>query len=148
LPQTEEFSCKGFNYSVTLRSDKMTIRNTGWSKPDSHELPIRQINAVIVRRKSIVPFAAFTALAAIATVLTRYNVLWFLISLSAEEEAILSTTTFLAAVLCAIPAVSRALFVDILISWGGRPKSFLVRFVSAQQGRRLARRFQGASTGT
>jgi hypothetical protein len=60
----------------------------------------------------------------------------------------LSTTALLATVLCAIPAVSRALFVDILISWGGKPKSFLVRFVPAQQGRRFAKRFQEASTGT
>jgi hypothetical protein len=123
----------------------MIIRKTLWGKPRSHEL--QQVGAVIVRRRSVVPFAGFTALAAIATVLIRYNALWFLVSLSTVEETTFGTVAFLATVLFAIPTVAYALFVDIAITWGGTPKFLLVRWVPAKQGRSLARRFHGASTG-
>jgi hypothetical protein len=59
-----------------------------------------------------------------------------------------SSIALFAAGLCAIPTLSRALFVNVVISWEGRPKSFLVRFVLAGQGRRLARRFQRISAGS
>ncbi len=147
LPEVKEFTCKGVNYSVTPRSDKMIIKKTLWGKADFHELPIQRISAVIVRRRSIVPFAGFTALAAIATVLVRYNALWFLVNLSTVRAAIFGSIALLATVLLAIPTLGCALFVDVAITWGGTPKSFLVRFVPAQQGRSLARRFHGASTG-
>jgi hypothetical protein len=147
LPRTEEFGCKGFNYTVTLGSDRLIVKDTKWRRPSSQELPVQSINAVIVRRKSIIPFAAFAALALIAAVLTKYNSLWFLVNLSAGEEGALSTAAVTVAFLCVIPAVSRALFVDVIISWAGRPKPFLVRFVPARQGRDLVRRFHGVSTG-
>jgi hypothetical protein len=147
LPRSKEFGCKGFNYTVTLRSDRMILEETKWGRPSSHELLVQSINAVIVRRKSIVPFAAFTALALIAAVLMKYNSLWFLANLSAEEEAAFSTVALTVAVLFAIPAVSRALFVDVIIYSTGRPKPFLIRFVPAKQGRRLVKRFHAISTG-
>ena len=58
---------------MTVRSDKIIIKGAFGRKADLHELPIERIGAVIVRRKNVVPFAAFTVLAAIATVLLRYN---------------------------------------------------------------------------
>ena len=147
MPQIREFTCKGLNYEVTLTPDKMVVRGTAWRKTDSHELPVHRINAVIVRRKSILPYAGFTALAVIATVLTRYNALWFLVNLSAREESVGSTVALIAATVFAIPTVWHAIFVDIAISWEGKPKSFLVRFVPERQGRVLARRFHRASEG-
>ena len=147
MPELKEFTCKGVNYSVTLQSDKMIIKKAMRGKADVHELPIENVGAVIIRRKSVVPFAGFTALAAIATVLVRYNALWFLVNLSTAEEATFGTLALLATVLFAIPTVGYALFVDVAITWGGTPKSFLVRFVPIQQGRSLARRFHGAFSG-
>lgn len=93
------------------------------------------------------PFATLTALGAIATVLIRFNLLWFLVELSQAEQAALSTIPFIMTVLCAISTVSRALFVEIAISWGGKPESFLVRFVPQQQGRTLAGKFHKAAGG-
>ena len=102
---------------------------------------MQRISAVIVRRKSVMPFAGFTVLAAIATVVIEFNALWFLVDLSTVQEATFGSVAFLATILFAIPTVAWALFVDIAISWGGRPKTFLVRFVPQQQGRNLARNF-------
>jgi hypothetical protein len=147
LTGNNEFACKGFNYTVTIGSDKLILRDKRWGRSSPHELPVQSINAVIVRRKSIVPFAAFTALALIAVVLTKYNSLWFLVNLTAGEEAALSTFALAVALLCAIPTVFRALFVDIIISSTGMPTPFLVRFVPARQARGLVRRFHTVSAG-
>ena len=147
MPELKEFKCKGVNFTVTLQSDKMIIKRAFRRKAEFHELPIQRVSAVIVRRKSVVPFAGFTLLTAIATILVRYNALWFVVNLSTTEEATFSTIAFLATVLFAIPTVGYALFVDVAITWAGTPKSFLVRFVPIKQGRSLARRFHGASSG-
>ena len=147
LPELKEFTCKGVNYSVTLQSDKMIIKKTLRGKANVQELPIQHVGAVIVRRKNVVPFAGFTALAAIATVIVRFNALWFFVNLSTAGEATFATIALLATILFAIPTVGYALFVDVAITWGGTPESFLVRFVPIQQGRNLARRFHGASSG-
>jgi hypothetical protein len=147
LSPNKEFTCRGLNYSVALGPDAMTIGKTRWGRLDSHELPFSRISSVIVRRKSIMPFATLTALGAIATVLIRFNLLWFLVDLSQAEQAALSTIPFIITVLCAIPTASRALFVEIAISWGGKPESFLVRFVPQQQGRALAEKFHRAAGG-
>jgi hypothetical protein len=147
LPEAIDFTCKGINYAVTLRSDKMIIKKALWGKADLHELPIQCVSAVIVRRRSIVPFAGFTVLAAIATVLVRYNVLWFLVNLSTAGATTFGTVGLLGTALFAIPTLGCALFVDVSITWEGAPTSFLIRFVPSQQGRNLARRFHGVSAG-
>lgn len=148
MPEIKEFTCKGLNCSVTMGPDRMTVKNTVLGRSRPHELPLRRVSAVIVQRKSVVPFAAFTILSGIAAVLARYNGLWFLYSLTADEEVLLSDIALIATVLLAIPTISRILFVDVIVSWGGSPKSFLIRFVLANQGRRLTRLFQKLSTGT
>jgi hypothetical protein len=148
LPEVKEFTCKGFNCSVTLSADGLTVRRSVWGRSRSHELPMQRVNAVIVQRKSIVPYAAFTILSGIAVILARYNGLWFLYNLTADEQLLLSDIALIATILLAISTISRALFVDVIISWGGRPKSFLVRFVPASQGRRLTRLFQKLTIGT
>jgi hypothetical protein len=147
LPSPEEFTCRGLNYVVTLDEDSMILRSRGWVRSSSHELPVDRVKAVIVLRKSLVPYAAFTILAAIATLVTKFNSFWFLVNLSPDQEALLGNIAMLATALFAIPSVLRALFVEIVISWGGRPSPFLVRFVRAGQGRRLARMFDRLSSG-
>lgn len=132
---------------VTLGDDSVILRSTSWLRSSFHELPVDRVKAIIVLRKSIVPYASFTILAAIAALLTKFNAFWFLVNLSLGQEALLGNLAIVAAVLLAIPSVLRALFVDIVISWGGRPSSFLVRFVPADQGRRLTRRFNRLSSG-
>jgi hypothetical protein len=148
MPELKEFTCKGINYSVTLQSDKMIIRKSFWRRTDIQELPIQRITAVIVRRRSIVPYAGFTVLAAIATILVNCNVLWFLVNLSPMRAAEFGTVGMLGTALFAIPTLGSALFVDVSITWGGTPRSFLVRLVPAKQGRTLTSQFQGISTGT
>jgi hypothetical protein len=132
---------------VTLGDDSVILRSTSWLRPSSYELPVERVKAIIVLRKSIVPYAAFTILAAIAALLTKFNAFWFLVNLSLGQEALLGDLAIVAAILFAVPSVLRALFVDIVISWGGRPSSFLVRFVPVDQGRRLTRRFNRLSSG-
>ena len=148
MPPSKELSCSGINYSVILNADGMVIRNAGWSKSRSHELPLGRINSVIVERKSMVPFAALTVLTAIAAVVAKYNPLWFIISLSPDKSSVVSGVALFVTALGAIPTFSRALFVDVVISWDGRPKSFRVRLVPGGSGRRLARRFQRISAGS
>jgi hypothetical protein len=126
----------------------MTIRRTRWGKLTSHEMPIGGITSVIVRRKSVMPFATLTALGAIVTVVMRFNLLWFLVDLSAPAQTALSILSLIATVLCAIPAISRALFVDIVISQDGEPESFIVRLVPQHQGRALVRQFGKPDEGT
>jgi hypothetical protein len=126
----------------------MFLRSRTLVRGSSHELPIDRVRAVIVLRKSIVPYAAFTILAAIGALLAEFNALWFLVNLSSGEEALLGNIAILATVLLVVPTVLRALFVDVVISWSGRPTSFLIRFVTLDQGRRLARRFNRLSSGT
>lgn len=147
MPKVREFTCKGLNCSVTLGPDGMTVNSTAW-KSRSRQIPLKRVNAVIVQRKSVVPFAAFTLLSGIAVLLTRYNGLWFLYNLTVDEEVLLSDIAVLATILLAIPTISRTLFVDVIISWGDRPRTLLVRFVLANHGKRLTRLFQRLSTGT
>ncbi len=147
VPSPKEYTCKGLNYTVSLSEDSMTLKSTGWIGSGSHELPVKRVKAVIVLRKSIVPYAAFTVLSAIAAVLMRFNAFWFLINLSPDQEALLGNIAILTTALFAVPSISRALFVDVIISWSGRPASFLVRFVPTDQGRRLTRRFNRLSSG-
>ena len=148
MPKINEFTCKGLNCSVSLSPDGLRVKSTAWGRSRSHEIPMQRVNAVIVQRKTVVPFAAFTILSGVAVVLARYNGLWFLYNLTADEEVLLSDIALLVTVLLAISTISRALFVDVIISWGGKPKSFLVRFVPANQGRRLTRLFHRLSIGT
>jgi len=144
---SQEFTCKGLNCSVTLGPDGMIVRGSVWGKPRAQEVPLQLVNAVIVQRKSVVPFAAFTLLSGIAAVVARYNGLWFLYNLTGYEEGLFSDVALVATVLFAIPTISRTLFVNVLISWAGRPKSLLLRFVPVNRSRRLTGLFQRLSTG-
>ena len=124
----------------------MTLTPRTWGKSKSHELPLKRIESVIVQRKSVVPFAGLAALSITVAFVAQLNLLWFLFPLDPPFNSVASIPAFIAAVCLAIPAVARALFVDVQIAWDGRPKSFLVRLVLAHTGIRLARRFQRMTT--
>ncbi len=138
----ESFSCSGLNGSLTLYADRMVINNTGLGFSKSYQLPIKRITSVVVDRKSVVPFASFTLLAAAMTVLTRYNSLWFLVNLSPENAGTASSAAIMVTVFCAIPTIFRMLFVNLFITWDGDPTSFRIGFARVGPGKRLARKFQ------
>jgi hypothetical protein len=143
------FSCRGTNYSITLRPDRMILKSLTWGNTHLYEVPTNRIQTLIVQRKSLIPFAAITVIAAIATILLRYNSLWFLVNLSAVEDRVrMSMIALIICIVSAIPALFRALFVNVSITWDGEPRSFLVRFVSAYRGRRLAKTFREISVGS
>jgi len=145
LPPLKEFTCRGLNGSVTPREDVLLLKKIGLRRSETHEISMGHVRSVIVRRKSVVPMAAFTALAAIATLASKFNLLWFLVNLSAAEEFFGGAAGLLVTILCAIPTISRALFVEVAISWRGESGSFVVRFVPQEQGKILVGRFRGAS---
>jgi hypothetical protein len=137
------FSCRGTNYSITLHPDRMILKSLTWGNTHMYELPANRIQTLIVQRKSVIPFAALTVIAAIATILLRYNSLWFLVNLSAIDERVrISVIALIICVISAIPTLFRVIFVNVSITWDGEPRSFLVRFVSAYRGRRLAKMFR------
>jgi hypothetical protein len=140
------FSCRGSNYSITLHPDRMVLKSLTWGNTQFYELPTNHIQALIIQRKTVIPFAALTLVAAIATVLLRYNSLWFLINLSAIEARVrMSEIALFIGVISAIPTLLRVVFVNVSVTWDGEPRSFLVRFVSAYRGRRLVRTFRELS---
>ncbi len=142
LADKQLFSCRGANYSITLYSDRIIMKDTRWANSKSFELPVDRIRSVIVERKSVIPFATVTIVAAILTVFAKYNALWFLANFTAENSGKISTIGLLASIVCAIPTIFRALFVNVSITWDGQPATFRARLVPARLGRRLTERFQ------
>lgn len=148
MPPLKELTCNGINYAVSLHPEGIRIENTRSITPRKHELPLKRITSVIVERKRMLPFATLTAISAIVAVVAKYNPLWFIVSFPADRTTAVSTIALFASGIFAIPTMSRALFVNVVISWDGRPRSFVVRFVLAGHGRRLARRFHRLSAGS
>jgi hypothetical protein len=146
-PDTQSYRCRGTNYSVALNSDRM-ILDARWRSSNSYELPIKRIRTVIVERKSVMPFATLTILAAIGAVVAKYNALWFLVNLTPDTAGRISVILAAASVILALPTLSRALFVSIAVTWDGQPSTFRIRFVSAYRGRHLARLFEELSSGS
>ena len=146
MPETKElFVCRGGKYVISLHADRMVIKGTGWKNTKTYELPLGRVMSVIVERKSVIPFATATLLAAIIAVLSKYNALWFLINLTLEERGQFSMIALLVSILSAIPTIMRALFVNMTVRWDGEPSCFHLRFVLSSGGRRLARRFHELS---
>jgi hypothetical protein len=144
----ESFNCSGVTGSIKLYPSKIVIDRKEWGGSKSHELPLKRITAVVVERKSVMPFATLTILAAAAAVLTRYNALWFLVNLTRDNLVMVSSAALAAAVICAIPTVLRTFFVSVSITWDGDPPSFRVSFVSIRRGKRLAKQFQDFTMGS
>jgi len=143
LPAVEEpFNCRGLVGSISLHNDRMVITGKEWGVSKSYQLPIERIRSVVVERKSVIPFATLTLLAAVVAVIAGYNVLWFLFNLSPENAQIVSLAALFVTVVGAIPTLFRILFVSVSITWDGDPTSFRVGFVLVHPGKRLARKFQ------
>lgn len=116
--------CRGGFGVITLYADRMTIDESSWRIAKSYELPIEKIRAVIVERKSMIPFATVLVLAAIAAVVVKYNALWFVVNLGPQSEALMSEIAVAICVVSAIPALLRAFFVNVAVTWDGEPLSF------------------------
>jgi len=142
----EVFKCAGLNYAITLDCflERVIIRQTLW-RPGRYEVSFDQIRALVIERRSIVPFAALTILSAITTMLIGYGPLPSLIHLTPEN---MSRSTMIGAAACilfALPSVSRLLFVNVAVSWERPPHSLLVRLVPSHSGKRLASMFMEMS---
>ena len=146
-PEDSLIKCRGANCSIVLYRDGMVI-NEGVLSGRSYRLPLERVTSVIVERKSVVPFATGTIIAAIFTLVTKYNALWFLVNLTTNRAGELSSLGVLACIIFAVPTLTRSLFVNVNVTWSGQPASFHLGFVSVKMGRRLARRFQELSAGS
>jgi hypothetical protein len=134
------------NASISLYRDRIIIDSKEWGVSKSYQLPIGRISAVVIERKSIIPFATLAIFTAAVAVITRYNVLSFLVDLAPETAGMLSSVALFVAVICAIPVLIRILFVSVSIAWDGDPTSFRVGFVLLRPGKRLTSKFQESST--
>lgn len=142
MPAVEEpFNCSGLVGSISLHNDRMVITGKEWGISKSYQLPIERIRSVVVERKSVIPFATLTLLAAVAAVITGYNALWFLYNLSPKNAQIVSSAALFVTVISAIPTLFRIFFVSVSITWDGDPTYFRVGFVPVHPGKRLAQKF-------
>ena len=147
MPSAEELiGCRGVNGSISLSKDKMVIRSEGFGSVQFREMALNKITAVVVERKSVIPFATLTILASAVTVSAWYNALWFLINLTQQDILTITSGGLSAAVVCAVPLMFRLVFVNVLVRSEGEPNALIVRFVPVRQAKRLARRFRELSS--
>ena len=147
MPAQEICSCHGVNGSIALYSDKMVLRHGGPASTHNHEIPLAQIHAVLIERKSVIPFSTVTVIAAAATVLAKYNPVWFLVNLPDKESTLVSLGALSIAIVFAIPAVLRSMFVNLSVRSEAEPVLVRLGFVPVRPARRLAKRFRELSEG-
>jgi hypothetical protein len=141
----ESISCRGINGSIKLSKDKMQLIGGGFGSAQSHEVAYSDVLAVVVQRKSVVPFATVTILAFALALIAKYNALWFVIDLG--RTGIFITSIGLAiAILSAVPAILRLMFVNVLVRSSEGPLT--LRLVPIRSAKCLARRFSEMSTGS
>ena len=139
------FKCSGGNYTITLdlALNKMILSQRSFRGTRVYELPLDRIKSVVVERKSVVPFATLTLLAAIATFMMGYGPFWSFMHLNRDS---VGNSTMIGALACAIfviPSISRILFVNVSVSWDGQPSSWLIRLAPSYSGKNLAKIFSG-----
>jgi hypothetical protein len=137
--------CRGANATILLCADKMVIRSSVLGSLKPYEIPITTIRAVVVDRKSVVPFTAMTILAAVITVLASYNALWFLINLTSTQIELVTRVGFTVTILCAIPMMVRAMFVNVIVRSNGDAVVLMARLVPLRSAKGLAKRFRELS---
>jgi hypothetical protein len=145
LPTQEPCSCHGINGSITLHPDRMVIRHGGSTR--LHEVPITQIRAVIIERKTLIPFATVTVLAVAAAFLVKYNPIWFLVNLPDKESTLVSIAALSVAIAFALPIILRSAFVNVSVRSEGDPILVRLGFVPVRPATRLAKRFRELSAG-
>jgi len=147
LPSAEKLiGCRGVNGSINLSKDKMVIRSEGFGSVEFREVALNKVTAVVVERKSVIPFATLTILASVVTVSAWYNALWFLINLTEQGILMITSGGLSVAVVCAVPMMFRLLFVNVLVRSEGEPNALIVRLVPVRQAKRLAKRFRELSS--
>jgi hypothetical protein len=92
------------------------------------------------------PVASLATLAGIIGVLVKYDALWFLFGLNSDISARISLIAFLTATLFAVPAIERALYVNVIIA-SLTAETWRVRFVTSNAGKNLAAKFLEFSSG-
>ena len=124
----------------------MVIRSEGFGSVEFREVALNKVTAVVVERKSVIPFATLTILASMVTVSAWYNALWFLINLTEQGILMITSGGLSVAVVCAVPMMFRLLFVNVLVRSEGEPNALIVRLVPVRQAKRLAKRFRELSS--
>lgn len=145
--QEEQIICRGINGSIRLSSDRLTVIGVGFSSPQ--DIKFNDVASVVVERKSIVPFATLTVLAAIILAIARYNLLWFIVNVYSVQMLVIPIAPLIAlaiAILCGIPTILRLVFVNVSVSSGGG--KLMLRVVPIRSAKRLARRFSEISAGS
>ena len=141
----EKVSCRGINGSIILSQDKVRVVGLASSSTLPHELAYSDVSAVFVQRKSVVPFATITILIVIAVLVSKYNMLWFVVDLDPISDFIVWTGSGIA-ILCVMVTLLRLLFVNVLMR--SNRGLFVVRLVPIRSAKRLARRFSEISSGS
>jgi hypothetical protein len=137
----EKVSCRGVNGSIALSQGKVRVVGLA-SSTQCQELAYSDVSAVFVQRKSVVPFATLTILTVVVVLVSKFDLLWFIIDLYPISGFVVWTGCGIA-ILCAFVALLRLLFVNVLIRSNRGP--FLVRLVPIRSAKRLARRFSEIS---
>ena len=140
----EPVSCSGINGSISLFKDRIRIVGGGLTRAAAHEIAREDVSSVVVQRKSIVPFATATILAVIVTLVTEYNVIWFVEGVSRMDRFIAPFSLGIALLSLTITML-RLLFVNVSIHFG--EGSAVLRLVTLRSAKRLAKRFSEISVG-
>jgi len=138
-------SCRGANGSIVLSNDKMLIQSSFLRSTPFHEMPLNSIRAVVVERKSVIPFATLTILGSVVTILAQYNALWFMINLEPSQVYLITRVGFSAVILCVILMTLRLVFVNVSVRSEGDSTVLTVRLVPLRPAKRLVRRFRELS---
>jgi hypothetical protein len=141
------YVCDGGSCTISMDYQNMVLRPKRLMNKFEQRIPLNRISSVIVQRKSVMPFITMTVLAAIVSVIVKYNSLWFLVDLTADISSKGSVIAFIIALSCAVLALSRILFVNVVIT-SITSETWRVRFVTAKSGLRLASKFQELTEGS
>jgi hypothetical protein len=120
----------------------MTIIGVGLGPGQPHKFPFKEVSSVVVERKSMAPSVTVMVLAIIVLLITKYNLLWFIINLD-KTEGFTTPVALGIAILCAILTALRSMFVNVSVR--SRDRSLTVRLVPIRSAKRLAQRFSEMS---
>jgi hypothetical protein len=140
----EPVSCSGINGSISLFNDRIRIVGGRLAVAETHEIACDDVSSIVVQRKSVVPFATVTVLLVILTLISEYNVIWFIDGLTSTNVFIPPFSMGIAILSLAI-TILRLLFVNVSINSG--QGSVVLRLVTLRSAKRLAKRFSEISGG-
>jgi len=141
----EPLSCRGINGSIRLSKDGLTIIGIGLGSVQPREIRFGDVSSIVVQRKSVVPFTSSMILAIIVFLIAKYNLLWFVVGLF-RWEALITSVALIMAIACAIPALLRFTFVNVIVR--SRREPIVLRLVPGRCAKRLVRRFREIYAGS